>query len=88
MDIAELLRELAKSGYDAEVIDRSKDMMEVAADEIERLREALHHCVKALAEFEKDSNLPIEQFQYNVVFKLKGYLLGALDTAKLAIGGE
>ena len=59
-----------------------------AADEIERLRKALHHCVKALAEFEKDSNLPIEQFQYNVVFKLKGYLLGALDNAKLATGGE
>lgn len=56
--------------------------------ENQRLRAALHHCVKALAEFEKDSNLPIEQFQYNVVFKLKGYLLGALDNARSATGGE
>ena len=55
-------------------------------DNIERLREALHHCIKALAEFEKDSNLPTEQFQDNVVFKLKGYLLGALDNARLATG--
>ncbi len=39
MDIVERLRELANGGYDAEVIDRSKDMMEVAANEIERLRQ-------------------------------------------------
>ena len=56
--------------------------------ENERLRKALHHCVEALVEFEKDSNLPIEQFQHNVVFELKGYLLGALDNARLATGGE
>ena len=87
MDIDKWLRD---ERYD--VCDRNMrcngEVMEEAADEIERLRKALHHCVEALAEFEKDSNLPIEQFQHNVVFELKGYLLGALDNARLATGGE
>jgi molecular chaperone GrpE (heat shock protein) len=67
----------------------------VAADEIERLRQqnaelvnALKHCINALSEFEKDSKLPTEQFQYNIVYKLSGFLLGALDNAKKATGGE
>ena len=85
MDIDKWLRD---ERYD--VCDRNMrcngEVMEEAADEIERLRKALHHCVEALAEFEKDSNLPIEQFQHNVVFELKGYLLGALDNARLATG--
>ena len=81
MDIVERLRGHAKGNAGG-----VRELLVLSADEIERLRAALHHCVKALAEFEKDSNLPIEQFQYNVVFKLKGYLLGALDNARLATG--
>ena len=87
MDIVEWLRQFklstSDSNYNALIVNGKT---EEAADEIERLRKALHHCVEALAEFEKDSNLPIEQFQHNVVFELKGYLLGALDNARLATG--
>ena len=45
--------------------------LELKDAEIKRLREALQHCINAIAEYEKDSSENIRPF-----------LLGAMDNAK------
>jgi prefoldin subunit 5 len=55
-----------------------------AADRIEALEAALRHCANAIAELEKCKSE--EEIGYRLVFGLEGFLFGALDNARAALG--
>ena len=64
MDIVDRLREVKSiGGYFKD------ELSQEAANEIERLRKALHHCVEAIKEWERKPE------------GIEPYLLGAMDNA-------
>lgn len=62
--------------------ERGKDK---AKARIEQLEAALRHCVNAIAEVEKCKP---ELLTYEMAFRLRPFLLGAMDNARAALAGE